>query len=132
MKRLTLRQAMLCTFDYTKIQKHRHSEYIKLTPEKIFDLLNEVSGRFKTKSTAILTKLASRDWHIESTIHEGGSDSNAPLHITLVINSGIHLNCKLDKNKNIYIYEITCKEDLNLTNEQKQHSKQKTPIRAGY
>jgi len=112
MKRLTLRQAMLCNFRYPTTQKHRHTVYAKITPEQIFDLLNGVTGRFKTKSTAILTKLASRKWHIESTVHEGGSNPNAPLHITLVIKSGIHLNCKLDENKNIYIYEITCKEDL--------------------
>ena len=86
----------------------RPSIYVKLEPRQIFDLLNEVTGRNKTKATHLLQQLAAEPWYILCDPHAGGSADNAPLHITLRINDkGVHLNCKQNADETLYIYEIT-------------------------
>jgi hypothetical protein len=101
------RDDVIANFQSDKVQKHRHSRYEKVDPDQLVDLLNEVSGRWKTEATHLLQRLATRRWHIHSTAHEGGSDPNAPLHILLIAPKGIHLNCKTDVHGNLYVYEIT-------------------------
>ena len=107
MQRKELWLAMEANFLWDKKQHHDHSDYIRLKPEHIFELLNSVSGRFKPMSTKILRQLATTPWYVLSSVHEGGNDANAPLHITLRASTGIHINCKKIDRGGLYAYEIT-------------------------
>lgn len=107
MDRKSLRDTVLDNFDWDKVQKHRNSEYAKIRPEQLFELLSTTSGRAKTEATRLLNELASRSWYIHNTAHEGGSNPNAPLHILLMAPRGIHLNCKKKPDGTLYIYEIS-------------------------
>ena len=102
-----MRQRVLEKFDATRLQHHQCSPYIKVTAEIIFKLLNEVSGRYKGESTKLLRHLEIHRWYVHMTAHEGGSNANAPLHITLMAPRGIHLNCKRKADQTLYVYEIT-------------------------
>ena len=107
MQRKELWLAMEANFEWDKRQHHDHSDYVRLTPEHIFDLLTTVSGINKTAATNLLRRLATKKWYVLSAVHEGGSDSKAPLHITLRTPNGVHLNCKRFERGGLYIYELT-------------------------
>ena len=107
MQRKELWLAMEANFQWDKKQYHDHSDYVRLKPENIFQILDDINGRYKTVATNLLRHLSTTPWYVLSSVHEGGSDPNAPLHITLRAGRGIHINCKkLDKG-GIYAYEIT-------------------------
>ncbi len=107
MLRRTILQNMIDSFIDTS-KKRPYSIYAKLEPKDIFDLLNEVSGKYRTKVTHLLQRLAANRWYILCDPHEGGSVPDSPMHITLrVQDKGIHLNCKKNRDETLYIYEIT-------------------------
>lgn len=107
MERKQLRQNVLDNFDWDKINYNIGSEYAKITPEVVFKLLNEVSGRYRPIATALLRTLGTRSWHIQKGVHEGGRSPNAPLHITVISGHGYHINCKKNDDDTLYAYEVT-------------------------
>ena len=107
MQRKELWLAMEANFQWDKKQYHDHSDYVRLKPKDIFLILNGVSGRFKPIATKLLRQLATNRWYVLSSVHEGGTAINAPLHITLRAPDGIHINCKKLEQGGLYAYEIT-------------------------
>jgi hypothetical protein len=105
--RRDLRQLVLDNFDWDKLQHNRGSQYPRVRPEELFQLLNDTSGRVRTISTHLLPKLATRSWYIHMGVHEGGSDPRAPLHITIMAPRGIHVNVRQRSDDTLYVYEIT-------------------------
>ena len=107
MQRKEMRQRVIDNFDKSRFQHHQRSPYVKVTPEVIFSMLNEVSGRYKHDATQLLYYLEVHSWYVHSTAHEGGSNPSAPWHITLMAPRGVHLNCRLNSDQTLHIYEIT-------------------------
>lgn len=107
MQRKEMRQRIIDNFDKNRFQHHQRSPYTRITPENVFQMLSEVSGRFKTDSTRLLYYLETHRWYVHTTAHEGGSDPSAPWHITLMAPRGVHLNCRLNPDRTLHIYEIT-------------------------
>ena len=99
MQRKEMRQRIIENFESYRLQHHLRSPYNKITPDVLFEMLNEVSGRFKTDSTKLLKYLETHRWYVHATAHEGGSHPAAPWHITLMAPNGVHLNCRQNPDK---------------------------------
>lgn len=92
-------------------------QWVKVTPEIIYQLLENVSGIERMKARHLLYKMADSKtkWRIDSTAKTGGiGDERGPdpdLHITISTCSPhrkkYHLKCKENSRGGLYVFRIT-------------------------